>query len=457
MPNIPRGLDRFVLIFAVGWISVGLALDGASAKDCGGEVQCECGDTVQGRAVLRADLGVCKETGLLVANGSLLDCDHHTITGRGQEAGVLFDKANGAEVHNCSITDFQIGVRVKGGQGNAIVGNEILGSEKYGIDLADAAAGVRIEANTIRASDDEGIHVGTGASDNVILGNQIQKSRAEHIYLLHASRTVVIGNVVSDSREAGAGIFIKHSDNSYVADNIVWDTPIQLRGGSWGNVLEDNALRDFGSGYVMEALNEGGVWSFPHDNHVRAGTVFNAEACVELDGANNNRVESVTIDDVCIPVRPAGALDPALGNVVDLQQTHQEQLAARAAVQVATNTRVVKPGDVLTLGLAVRNGPFNEPLDLYVGVFLPDNQIAFFSGPGLGNLSIPGSARSMQLVAKGASLTVPRFVEIQLPPGAPPGTYQFFAALVKPGALSDGVVSAAELAAFDVEAFSITR
>src|SRR5262245_21101525 len=165
---------------------------------------------------------------------------------------------------------------------------------------------------------------------------------------------------------------------------------------------------------------------FPHDNRVTAGSVFNAEACVELDGASNNRVERLTIDDVCIPVRPAGALDPALGNVVDLQQTHQEQLAARAAVQVATNTRVVKPGDILRLGLAVRNGPFNEPLDLYVGIFLPDNQIAFFSSPGLGNLSIPASARSMQLVSKGASLAMPRFVEVQLPPGAPPGTYQFF-------------------------------
>ena len=139
------------------------------------------------------------ETGLFVVNGSLLDCGHHTITGRGQEAGVLFDNANGAEVHNCSITNFLVGVRVKGGQGNAIVGNEILDSEKYGIDLADAAAGVRIESNTIRDSGDEGIHVGTGASNNLILGNQFVKSKAENVYLLAASGTRVIGNVMLDA------------------------------------------------------------------------------------------------------------------------------------------------------------------------------------------------------------------------------------------------------------------
>ena len=234
----------FLLVLATCLLSVAVVPRQSSAKDCGGDVQCECGDTVQGRATLGADLGVCKETGLFVANGSLLDCDHHTITGRGQEAGVLFDSTNGAEVHNCSITKFQIGVRVKGGQGNAIVGNEILGHQKYGIDLADAAAGVRIETNTIRDSGDEGIHVGTGARDNAIVGNQFVHSKAENVYLLAASGTRVIGNVMVDA--GGAGIFIKHSTNSYVADNIVFDNPIQVRGGSRDNVLEDNALRRFG-------------------------------------------------------------------------------------------------------------------------------------------------------------------------------------------------------------------
>jgi hypothetical protein len=65
----------------------------------------------------------------------------------------------------------------------------------------------------------------------------------------------------------------------------------------------------------------------------------------------------------------------------------------------------------------------------------------------------------MQRILKGgSSLTLPRFVEVTLPPGAPPdtyGTYQFFAALVTPGALFDGVVDGSELAAFDFEEFTI--
>ena len=100
-------------------------------------------------------------------------------------------------------SNFQIGVRVKGGQGHAIVGNAILDSEKYGIDLADAAAGIRIESNTIRDSGDEGIHVGRGASDNLILGNQFVHSKEENVYLLGASGTRVIGNVIVDARRRG--------------------------------------------------------------------------------------------------------------------------------------------------------------------------------------------------------------------------------------------------------------
>ena len=450
--------NRFLLVLATCLLSVAVVPSQSSAKDCGGEVECECGDTVQGRAVLRANLGVCKETGLFVANGSLLDCDHHTITGRGQEAGVLFDNANGAEVHNCSISNFLVGVRVKGGQGNAIVGNEILDNERYGIDLADAAAGVRIESNTIRDSGDEGIHVGTGASDNLILGNQFVKSKAENVYLLAARGTRVIGNVMLDSDSGRAGIFIKHSTNSYVADNIVFDNPIQVRGGSRDNVLEDNALRGSGSGYVFEALLENDTLTFPQNNQVTAGTVFNAEICVDLKGAYDNLVQGLTVGDcslAAVSEVPFGGLEPPFRNVVDLAMTDPSGVAGRAAVQVSTTSRTLHAGDVLSLGLAVHHKN-SVPLDLYVGLFLPDNQIAFFSGQGLGGLRLPPVAPTrMQQVFKGSSVTLPRFLEVALPPGVPPGTYQFFAALVTPDALSDGVVTPAELAAFDLEQFTI--
>ena len=126
-------------------------------------------------------------------------------------------------------------------------------------------------------------------------------------------------------------------------------------------------------------------------------------------------------------------------------------------IEVSTSARTLNAGDVLTVGLTVHNGPTGVPLDLYVGLYLPDNQIAYFSSPGLAGLSdLPSTTpTSMQLVPAGASLTLPRFVQVALPPGAPPGTYQFFAALVTLGAVSDGTLNDSDLAAFELVAFTI--
>jgi hypothetical protein len=126
-------------------------------------------------------------------------------------------------------------------------------------------------------------------------------------------------------------------------------------------------------------------------------------------------------------------------------------------IGVSLSARTLNAGEVLTIGLTVHNGATGVPLDLYVGLYLPDNQIAYFRSPGLAGLDdLPSTTPTpMQLVPAGASLTLPRFVEVALPPGAPPGTYQFFAALVTRGAVSDGLVSHSDLAAFELEAFTI--
>jgi hypothetical protein len=127
-------------------------------------------------------------------------------------------------------------------------------------------------------------------------------------------------------------------------------------------------------------------------------------------------------------------------------------LALRNLRRRATRTIIVS----LSVGLAVHNGPTNVELDLYVGLFLPDNQIAFFAGSGPAGLRLPPAAPTpMQRLSQGSSVTLPRFLEVALPPGVPSGTYQFFAALVKPGALSDGFVDGSELAGFDLEEFTI--
>jgi len=440
-------------VLAAGVLGVVLAPGAASAKVCGGEVACECGDSVRGVAVLQADLGVCPGLGLGMTTGAVLDCAGHTITGSDladARYGIELDAVVGAQVRNCRVTAFRRGVRVSGGGSHTLAGNELF-KNKYGIDLAGQTAANRIESNIIRDSRDEGIHVGTGTSDTLIVGNQIVGSKLENVYLLEARGTRVVGNVVVDA--GNAAIFIKHSTDSYVADNVVWDTPIDLRGDSWGNVLANNDLR--GDGYLFEAFEEATGWTYPHDNQVRGGTVFNAGACVRMLGAHDNRIQGVRIDDDCGTVQEVltGGLQP-FGNVFELTVTEPGSAGARSAVQVSTGAQELHAGDVLTLGLAGHNGPTNILLDLYIGVAFPDHQVGFFTSPErgwFGTAVVPWQPA----VPKGFSVTLPRFVELTLPVGTPPGTYVFFAAFLLPGALVDGVVAVNEVVAWDLESFTV--
>ena len=167
---------------------------------------------------------------------------------------------------------------------------------------------------------------------------------------------------------------------------------------------------------------ENDTLTYPQNNQVTAGTVFHAEKCVELKGAYDNLVQGLTVGDCSLAAVnevPFGGLEPPFEMFVDLAMTDPTGVAGRAAVQVSTTSRRCTPATFSASAspCIARRG---VPLDLYIGLFLPDNQIAFFSGQGLGGL--PALHRSaptrMQQVFKGFQRDPsPRFLEVALPPG----------------------------------------
>jgi parallel beta-helix repeat protein len=301
-----------ITLIAFGWASP------AGAANCGGSVPCRCGDTVVRATTLAGDLGVCEGIGLKVSSGVVLDCAGHTLTGSdlsGAKYGIHLTQAVGAEVRNCRVTKFRRAIRVEGGEGNRIVGNEAFGN-KYGVELAGAARGTLIEGNAIHDNRDEGIHVGTGAHRTEIRQNTLVKNKNEAIYLLRANGCQVVGNSIS--RTDNAAIFIKHSRNTYVADNAIVNGRVHLRGNSVDNVLENNHLR--GNGYFFQGFEEPlGTWTFPHDNLVRGGIVENTSStCLRFAGAYDNRVEALHVDDECeVSMWAVGGQEPT-GNVIEL-------------------------------------------------------------------------------------------------------------------------------------------
>ena len=288
----------------------------ASASNCGGSTACKCGDTVTRSTTLSRDIGVCTGNGLRVISGVTLDCAKRTITGSTlspAKYGVLVDGAKGATVKNCRVTGFRKGIRLAGGRENEISGNEVFTNHDYGIEMAGGSAANRIARNNVWNNRDEGIHVGGGAHDNVLRDNVVTRNKRENIYVLDSDGTQIIGNTITTNDSAA--IFLKHSNESYVAHNTVLYGAIYVRGDSADNTFEDNALR--GNGYYFQAyLETSGEWTFPHDNEVIDGKVENTKTCLRFEGAYDNTVDGLMLDDECqVTMVPMGGHD-ASGNVI---------------------------------------------------------------------------------------------------------------------------------------------
>lgn len=289
----------------------------AGAATCGGAVKCRCGDTVASSTTLDADLGVCAGVGLKVLSGVSLDCAGHLLTGSNlsnAKYGINLDGAAGATVRNCRMTLFRRGIRVNGGSGNRILGNESF-LNKYGVDIAGASSGNRFEGNLVRDNRDEGMHFGTGSSGNEIVGNEIRYNKRENLYLLSSHRDLVVGNVVHHG--SMAAIYVKHSSDNRFVGNEVRDTSLQLRGDSARNVFEDNQLK--GDGYVFQAYLQSGAWTWPHDNTMTADVITKTDWCFRFLGARDNHATGLVTDGRCAPIaiRTVGG-ETSTSNTVEL-------------------------------------------------------------------------------------------------------------------------------------------
>jgi len=180
--------------------------------------------------------------------------------------------------------------------------------------MSGASTANRILRNNVWNNRDEGIHVGAGADDNLIKKNTVTRNKHENIYVLDADGTRIIGNRVTTNDSAA--IFIKHGNESFVARNKVQYGAIYVRGAASGNVLDNNALR--GNGYYFQAyLDATKGWTFPHDNSVTGGQVENTKTCLRFEGAYDNTVEGLMLDDECqITMVPMGG-QAASGNMVN--------------------------------------------------------------------------------------------------------------------------------------------
>jgi parallel beta-helix repeat protein len=274
---------------------------------------CACGDTVRGEVRLVHDLTGCEKVGLRLESGATLDCDGHRIEGLGPKLsknGVRLDGIEGAEVRHCDIRGFERGIRVRGGHANRVRMNH-LEDNVYGVDVAGAtragtSRGHAIEANLIRSSGMDGVHLGTGSARVTVAGNSIEGSGQEGLYLQWCDACVATGNTIRTSTKAA--VYVKHSSDAVIADNRIEGAVVQVRGESARNRFVRNVLDD--AAYVFEAYREKpSEWvSSPHQNRVIGGAVFARGACFRFRGAPDNAVSGVVVGSCAPP-----SIEEALG------------------------------------------------------------------------------------------------------------------------------------------------
>lgn len=302
----------------------------ADAKPCGGETPCECGDKVHGTATLESDLTGCGRVGLRLASDAKLDCDGHAITGQGKETskyGIWLNAVTDAEVRGCTVSNFERGIRVRGGSGVRIEQNTVRDTET-GIETSGATKkGQVLDAfiadNLLERNELDGIHLGVGTVRPHVTRNRFVKNGQESLNLCECVQCKITENVVEDS--GTAGIYARNVSGAYFADNVLVRSFFYLRGNSTNNVLARNELDSgfylFG-GYTGRGFtNDPGWVKVPHDNEIIGGSVTGKKYCFRFEGASNNRVRgTVTHGCETVSSKPYGEFE-ASDNVLNVRQS----------------------------------------------------------------------------------------------------------------------------------------
>ncbi len=204
-------------LFTFSFVLV-LLISTTYAANCGGNITCSCGDTLNESRTLNASdsLTDCSDTGLFIdGSGIMLDCTGYVINGTGGSStiGVKINYAsNDTIVKNCIIHSFGTGI-----YGNESVRMNLTNNTMYNLSNYNGA-GIHING------DETGIYAGANITNN---------------------------NITS---ETGSGIFCSLGTVNVINNSIIgYDYGIEsgLAGG-WGQIQGNNITTTYSlSGYVV--------------------------------------------------------------------------------------------------------------------------------------------------------------------------------------------------------------
>jgi Periplasmic copper-binding protein (NosD) len=313
-PKCPRSLAASAAVLATALASLVIASP-AAAKECGGGVQCACGDRMVASTTLTEDMTNCLGDGLEIRAGTL-DCNGHQIAGPGhrkQVDGIWINRAAGVVVRNCVVRNFGNGILIDNSADSLVDHGEVFDNT---VGVWVGRGSVRNEIRAVLAHDnrDEGVHLGAGSSESLLADGILIANRNENLYLIETSGNRVINNAFDRSTEAS--VHLKHASNNFFARNVLARRNIVVRGDSFGNLFQSNQLHN--GRFSFLAIEEDDVgWTFPHDNTVKGGRVLKVGTCFMFIGAYRNSATDVLADRCrAMQEKEAGDLVPFENTVV---------------------------------------------------------------------------------------------------------------------------------------------
>ncbi len=247
----------------------------AAAANCGGAVQCNCGDTVTSSWNFNRNLS-CGGTGpglVIGANGVVLDgLNTYGITGTGSgqlHKGIVTQAFDNTVIKRLTVTGFN-----------------------WGINAEQFATGTLIDDVTVQSALDEGIHLGENSSNTTIQNSDIINNATENLYVINSN-----GNTVTSCQIGGTGVGIRidGGDDNTFTNNVI-DQRVEFAAGASGNCF---GARN-GSGACISAANQlTARFQFRNSssgNNVIGATINSpGSSCVQFQDSSNNNFVRATL------------------------------------------------------------------------------------------------------------------------------------------------------------------
>lgn len=318
---MPRSRRPIALVTALALLLLGVAFTEPAHA-----THVACGQEITQSTTLDSDVGPCPGTGVVVAgSGIVLDLNGHRIRGlNGPEetAGIVLRRVSGVTVTNGTVSGFDAGVVVGGGDANVVRGLTVVDNvgNSPGCNLGDGIAAFNthrtlIVDNTVERNGPlSGISLVGPSTENKVTANRVRDNSLVNVHCGNNRQDIGIriegpgatGNKVDANvveRNGLAGI-AAHS-------TLIGDPPND------GNTISDNTVANngvngAGSGIVMLPNGALGGVARASDNTVRGNTaVGNATDGIHVPrgstgndlvanhGTGNVRYDGADLNNLC--------------------------------------------------------------------------------------------------------------------------------------------------------------